>query len=310
MAVSTASTSGRPGRPASPARPLGAARRAALSLLAAVALAGLAAACRQKPPADIPGEFTFRGTAVHPAAVAALYRSTTGQLDLAAFRTRLEARQWEDQPGWWVTDFETDPETGRAPFFAYAAFAGPTDGVTETYVLAVMFNNDELADVSNVVLLQKSGSWLGLLRAWDEGSACDGGIINPRMEGDSFMYSRELTPSRLLDLATGVDLQVSPHEDLEATGESCFAAANYVYSLAQDSEDLVSVRLYEEPVQDEKGRTERFRYQSCFNRIFNDYLSRGQTALLPKEVDEFAARFRDECVKPAAPAPPPQGPDR
>jgi 3-hydroxy-3-methylglutaryl CoA synthase len=91
--------------------------------------------------------------------------------------------------------------------------------------------------------------------------------------------------------------------DLEATSESCFASASYVYSLTQDREDFVSVRLYDEPVEDEKGRTERTRYQSCFNRIFNDYLARGKTALTPKEVDEFAIRFRDECVKPAAPVP-------
>jgi hypothetical protein len=282
----------------------------ALAVLAAFVLAGALTACKAKPPADVPGEFTFHGTAIHPAAVAALYRSATGQLDLAAFQTRLEARAWEDQPGWWVTDFEAEPETGRSPFFAYAAFAGPIGGGAELYVLTIMFNKQETADVSNIVLLQKSGNLLGLLRSWEEGSACDGGIINPRMEGDSFMYSRELTPSRLLDLAPGVGLQINPHEDLEATSESCFAAANYVYSLTQDREDLVSVRLYEEPVQDEKGRTERFRYQSCFNRLFNDYLARGKTALLPKEVDEFAARFRDECVKPAAAAPAPAAADR
>ncbi|MEN6560344.1 MAG: hypothetical protein ABFD52_06195 [Acidobacteriota bacterium] len=272
----------------------------ALSVLAAFVLAGLLAACRTKPPADVPGEFTFHGAAIHPAAVAALYRSSTGQLDLAAFQTRLEIRQWEDQPGWWVTDFETDPETGRSPFFAYTAFAGPVNGGAELYVLAVMFNKEETSDVSNIVLLRKSGSLLGLVRAWEEGSACDGGIINPRMDGDSFMYSRELTPSRLLGLSVGVDLAVTPHEDLEETGESCFAAANYVYSLTQDREDLVSVRLYDEPVNDEKGRTERFRYQVCFNRLFNEYLAKGKTALLPREVDEFAARFRDECVKPAS----------
>jgi len=277
----------------------------ALAALAAFVLAGALTACRRKPPADVPGEFTFHGTAIHPAAVAALYRSSTGQLDLAAFQTRLEMRQWEDQPGWWVTDFETDPETGRSPFFAYTAFAGPASGGAEIYVLAVMFNKEETSDVSNIVLIQKSGSLLGLVRAWEEGSACDGGVINPRMEGDSFLYSRELTPSRLLDLAVGVGLQIDPHVDLEGTGESCFAAANYVYNLTQDREDLVSVRLYDEPVQDEKGRTERFRYQSCFNRLFNEYLAKGKTALLPKEVDEFAARFRDECVKPAAAAPAP-----
>jgi hypothetical protein len=273
-------------------------KKAAAALAAVLALLG-ASACKTPVAEDVPGEFTFRGTAVHPAAVSAMYRSGTGQIDLAAFETSLAAVQWEAQPGWWVTESEEDPATGRAPFFAYAAFAAPLTGGAETYILSITFNTGEPADVDNILLLQKSGSWLGLVRAWEEGSACDGGIMAQRMEGDEFFYSRELTPAALLGLAMlDTPLELNPHEDLEATTESCFAAANYVYSLTQDRADLISVRLYDEPAVDEKGRTERFRYQSCFNRIYNSYLAEGRTALSPKDVDEFATRFRDECLKP------------
>ena len=263
-------------------------------------LLALAAGCRSKPPADLPGEFTFQGVAVHPAAVSALYHSPAGELDLSTFKTDLEARQWEDQPGWWVTDFEESPETGRAPFFAYAAFAGPTSGGAELYILSIIFNQGETADIDNILLLQKSGSWLGVVRAWTEGSACNGGISNQRMEDDNFFYTRELTPVDLLGLSLEVTLDLTANQDLEATGESCFATANFSYSLSQDVETLLSVRLYDEQVQDEKGKTERYRYQSCFNRIYNDYVARGKTALLPKEVEEFAARFKAECIPPSA----------
>ena len=275
-----------------------------IAFICALALFGAVSACKTAVTEDVPGDFTFRGRAIHPAAVSALYRSSTGQIDLATFKTDLEARQWEDQPGWWVTDFEENLASQRSPFFAYAAFTGPVTGGAEIYVLSITFNAGETADVDNLLLLQKSGSWLGLIRAWNEGSACDGGILAQRMDGENFLYSRELTPIDLLDLALDVRLGLNAHEDLEATSESCFAAANYVYSLTQDREDLVSVRLYDEPVTDEKGRTDRLRYQSCFNRIFNAYLAEGKMALSPKDVDEFAKRFRDECVKPAA-APPP-----
>lgn len=280
------------------------AARGVRAIIAALALALSGAAllsipaCKAKVPADIPGQFTFHGFAIHPAAVSALYRSSTGQLDLAAFKTNLEAREWEDQFGWWVTEFEQDALSQKPAFFAYTAFAGPASEGAELYIVSITFNAGESADVDNILLVQKSGAWLGLLRSWEEGSACDGGILSQRMEGDNFLYSRELTPLGLLELAPNVRLEVNAHEDLEATGQSCYAAANFVYSLTRDSEDLASVRLYDEPVADEKGRTERFRYQSCFNRIFNDYLAQGKTALLLKDIDEFAARFRDECVNP------------
>lgn len=274
-----------------------------LAVLAALALLGAVPACKTDVAEDVPGDFTFRGQAIHPAAVSALYRSANGQINLAEFKTDLEAVQWEDQPGWWITDFEEDPVSRRSPFFAYAAFAGPVSGGAEIYILSITFNAGEAADVDNILLLQKSGSWLGLVRSWNEGSACNGGILAQRIDGENFLYSRELTPIDLLGLASDVRFDLNAHEDLEATSESCFAAANYVYSITQDREDLVSVRLYDEPVADEKGKTDRLRHQSCFNRIFNSYLAEGKTALMPKEVDELARRFRDECLKPAAPAP-------
>jgi len=277
--------------------------RACLTLIpAALLLLGLgAAACKTPLAQDVPGEFTFRGIAVSPAAVDSLYRSATGQLDLAAFQTSTETLQWEDQPGWWVTEFEADLATGRTPFFAYAAYAAPLTGGAETYLLTVTFNKGEPADIDNILLIQKSGSWLGLVRAWTEGSACDGAISGARMEGEDFFYSRDLTPIDLLNLAIlEAPLALVPHEDLEATSESCFAAANYVYNLTQDREDLISVRLYDEPVVDEKGKTDRLRYQSCFNRIYNAYLAEKKTLLTPRDVDEFAKRFRDECVPPGS----------
>ena len=285
-----------------PLHPAGKSGAVPIAVLAVLALVAGLAGCRSKPAADIPGEFTFHGTAIHPAAVAALYRSSTGQIDLSTFKTDLEARQWEDQPGWWVVDYEEDLATGRSPFFAYAAFAGPAESGAELYVLSVTFNQGEPADVDNIVLLQKSGSWLGLVRRWDEGSACNGGIINERMEEDNFFYTRELTPVDLLGLSLEVRLDLVPNQDLEATSQSCFAAANYVYNVAQDREDLTSVRLYDEPVQDEKGHTEKFRYQSCFNRLFNEYLAQGKTTLLAKDIEEFAAKFKAACLTPAGAA--------
>ena len=272
-----------------------------IALIAALALLGTASACKTRVTEDVPGDFTFHGQAIHPAAISSLYRSANGQINLADFKTNLEAGQWEDQPGWWITDFEEDPVSQKSPFFAYAAFAGPVSGGAEIYILSITFNAGETADIDNILLLQKNGSWLGLIRAWNEGSACNGGILAQRMDGENFLYSRELTPLDLLDLSLDVRLSLNAHEDLEATNESCYAAANYVYSLTQDRENLVSVRLYDEPKADEKGLTDRLRYQSCFNRVFNAYLAEGKKALAPKEVDEFARRFRDECITPATP---------
>lgn len=265
-------------------------------------LAALAAmvACRSAAPVDEPGAFTFRGQPVHPGAVADLYRSPQGVVDLAAFPGRPEFRAWEDQPGWWIVDYDEDLTTGKSPFFAYAAFAGPDSGDVETYVLSVTFDDGRAGDVDNLLLLQKSGSTLYLLGIWEEGSACSGGIFAQRIDGDDFLYSRDLTPLDMLELATDVRFELTAHEDLEAMADSCYASANFIFRISQVREELLSVRLYDEPQLDEKGRTDGFRYQSCFNRLFNAYLTEGRTVLSPADLNDFARRFRDECLPPTS----------
>ncbi len=258
----------------------------------------ITAACKAPVPYDEPGAFTYRGVPVHPAAVADLYRSPQGSVDLAAFpgAGRRAFGPWEDQPGWWIVEYEENITTGKSPFFAYAAFAGPIAGEVETYVVSITFDDGRAGDVDNLLLLQKSGGTLYLLGTWEEGSACDGGIFAQRLEGDNFLYSRDLTPFGMLELATDVRLELVAHEDLEAMADSCYASANFVYRIPQAREELVSIRLYDEPKPDEKGRTDKFRYQSCFNRLYNAYLAEGKIVLTPAELNEFARRFRDECA--------------
>lgn len=269
-------------------------------LFMAIALVFMMTACKPADPVDEPGAFTFRGLPIHPAAVADLYRSPQGSVDLAVFpgRGRPAFGPWEDQPGWWIVEYEENIATGKSPFFAYAAFTGPDIGGNgaETYVVSITFDDGRAGDVDNLLLLQKSGSALYLLGTWEEGSACDGGIFAQRLEGDNFLYSRDLTPVGMLELATDVRLELVAHEDLEAMADSCYASANFIFRIPQVREELVSVRLYDEPKPDEKGRTDRFRYQSCFNRLYNALLDEGKIVLTPAELNDFARRFRDECA--------------
>ncbi len=269
-----------------------------LAVAAIVMSAIVLAACKSPVPVDEPGAFTFRGLPVHPAAVAELYRSPGGAVDLAVFpgRGRPAFGPWEDQPGWWIVEYEENIATGKSPFFAYAAFTGPDAGGVETYVVSITFDDGRAGDVDNLLLLQKSGGVLYLLGTWEEGSACDGGIFAQRLEGDNFLYSRDLTPGGMLELATDVRLELVAHEDLEAMSDSCYASANFVFRIPDAREELVSIRLYDEPKPDEKGRTDRFRFQSCFNRLYNAYLAEGKIVLTPAELNDFARRFRDECA--------------
>lgn len=116
------------------------------------------------------------------------------------------------------------------------------------------------------------------------------------MDGNDFHYSRNLTPIDIIRLATAVKIDITAYEDLEASATSCFGLAHYKYNLADDKIEFMSVSLAEEK-EDEKEWTDRYRAQSCFNKIYNSYVKAKKTELSLTDLNEFAKKFKDECLK-------------
>lgn len=263
------------------------------------------AACRKAPPRDIPGTFTFHGATIHPAALFELYRSKERSLDLAAYKTTLKYGEWDTQPGWFITEYEENLATGKKPFVGYAVFTNldpfspEAANQRELYLASMTFDDGTQNEVDTLMLLEKQNSLLLLLRAWPEGTGCSGGIDGERIQGDNFFYTRELTPFSLLELsepAKSGALELSPNEDLEAGILHCVGVAGYVYNFAQDSDTLISVRLDEETRDTNPSRTAGYRFQTCFNALYNAYLEQGRILLGPKDLDEFARAFQEKCV--------------
>lgn len=259
--------------------------------------------CRQKKAIDLPGTFSFNGERINPTAVYALYKAKEKMLDLSSFKSAALYEDWDIQPGWLISYYEENIATGRRPFFAYAAFtnldpnSADSAGKTELYVLSIAFDDGSAGEVNNLLLVEKQGPWLFLHRTWKEGLSCNGAITNQRIEGDNFFYSRELTPVDLLELSSEPLPDLMPNEDLEAGIESCIGLANYVFNFLEDRETLISVSLYEEPRQDEPGKISSYRYQSCFNKIFNAYINEGKTLLRPQDIKEFVGQFKSACME-------------
>ena len=266
------------------------------SLVAAVVLLP---ACRSEEPVK-QGPFSYQGYPIHPAAIQAIYLAPGRVLDLAGFRSIFKYGEWEERTGWYIVDFEEDLATGRVPFFAYGLYASLDD----LYLLAVSFNDGGEGLFDNLILVRRTGDELAVLKAWEEGDRCAGGILDQRADGDYFYYTRDLTPAALLELSTEVRFDLTPPDDLEATPDSCFAAATFRYSLAKDKEELLSVRLYDEEQEETGIRVQAHRYQACFNTVFNKYLREGTLVLTPEAVNEFARAFEEQCLKkPGSPSP-------
>jgi hypothetical protein len=274
-------------------------------LLGACLFALQSAACRKEPPRDIPGTFTFRGATIHPAALFDLYRSKERSLDLAAYKSSLKYGEWDTQPGWFITEYEENLATGNKPFVGYAVytnldpFSPEAANLRELYIVSMTFDDGTQNEVDTLMLLEKQGSFLLLLRAWPEGTGCSGAIDGERIEGDNFFYARQLTPLSLLELsepARSGSLELSPNEDLEAGILHCVGTASYVYNFAEDRETLISVRLDEEKRDTNPARTAGYRFQTCFNALYNSYVEQGRILLSPKDLDDFARAFQEKCL--------------
>lgn len=264
------------------------------------------AACRKEPVRDVPGTFTFHGATIHPAALFDLYRSKEQRLDLAAYKSSLKYGEWDSQPGWFITEYEENLATGNKPFAAYAVFTNldpfspEAANQRELYIVSMTFDDGTQNEVDTLLLVEKQGSQLLLLRAWPEGTGCNGSIGGERIEGDNFFYTRELTPHSLLELtepARRGAFDLSPNEDIEAGVLHCVGVASYVYNFAEDRDTLTSVRFDEDKRDTAPARTAGYRFQACFNALYNSYLEQGRILLSPKDLDEFGRAFQEQCIK-------------
>jgi len=239
--------------------------------------------------------FAYLGKPIHPSSVETLYSSENKSLDLRTSKMDLPSNEWKNRPGWLITEHKEDAESGRIPFFAYKGLASSKD----KFLLLVTYNGGGTGTFDNILVVEKKADELHLLKTLGEGDRCNGGISEDKIAGYDFYYSRNLTPVDILRLAAEVKIDVTAYEDLEASALSCFGLVHYKYNLVDDKEEFLSVTLAEEK-EDEEEWTDRYRAQSCFNKIYNSYIKAKKTELSLKDLNEFAEKFRDECLKKAS----------
>ncbi len=99
-----------------------------------------------------------------------------------------------------------------------------------------------------------------LARTWATGDRCNGGLVSAAVTGASVQYSVRATPADLVGAtARGKALRLQAATDLEASATSCVGTLEF-----RDTR-LTGATL--DATEDTEGWTERFRLQSCYNRV-------------------------------------------
>jgi hypothetical protein len=127
------------------------------------------------------------------------------------------------------------------------------------------------------------------------GDRCNGGVNSSYEKDGMIYYSINMTPPDILAQAKAVKVNIKPYADLEASARSCFADANYVYKPGEAYPQLVSINFLEK-ISDQSDWTENYKYQSCFNKVYNQFIDQGISKLDAQGIEAFAQAFKQQCI--------------
>lgn len=145
------------------------------------------------------------------------------------------------------------------------------------------------------------GNEIRMRREVGVGDRCNGGFTeNVNSETGNLEISVNVTPADIIELAASSTIKA--YEDLEASANSCFGTANYLYNIKDeeltfDFVDLGSGEGMPQIADENSAWTNGYAYQPCFNRLFNSYISSGKTNFKIEELREFGEKFLSTCVK-------------
>jgi hypothetical protein len=254
----------------------------------AMGLSFLIACANTRPKAE--NAFSYRGKPIHPDCVSQLLLTESRRLSLKEFHPSSGFEEWEDRPGFLIAEYPEQEFEGRRPYFAYMLI-GQSGG---TFIIWTEEWGGGSGRFSNILFVDKSPDELRLVEALGAGDRCNGGITGAQLEGSDLYYFRDTTPIGIIGEADE-KLDLVAYEDLENSAASCVAQVKYRYSLVDRSHELISVTLAGK-LSDQEDWTDRYTYQSCFNKVFNTYVDAGKTELSRVELNEFIREFKKECL--------------
>jgi hypothetical protein len=156
-----------------------------------------------------------------------------------------------------------------------------------TSLVALEFGNHAIRAVENIA----------------GGDRCNGGVSSVGISNGRLHYDQDITPFDVIGLGSttqkidaivtlqdGRKVSLRAYKDLEDSASSCVAT---VHNLNQK---WTSVSLSQRDWKDETGWTERYAYQACFNRVYRDFVARGEVDLDQTGVVRLANEFAKSCL--------------
>jgi hypothetical protein len=231
--------------------------------------------------------FSYQGKTINPLCLDSFVFSepdSTGN-DLNSCNTGKIAETQED--GWLNADFSSDDSSQG--FVSYRVFAKKDDN----FLVAVRENGGGSGVFDGIMWVKINGSKLEFLKNEQldgiGGDRCEGGIADCNFENGFLTISQDITAE---DIANFFETDKDQKDyGLDGSAAGCFGTVNYKYDIANDKISTTSISLTGDG-QDWEGEVKN---QSCFNKIYKQYVAEKKIELSLDDLKIFIGKFLNEC---------------
>ncbi len=205
-------------------------------------------------------------------------------------------------------------DRGGFGFFGYRLIGHRYDHVA---LLETRESTGGAGQFSGILFLQNyPESDLPFLDWWSFGDRCNGGlqdvdVIDPVMietaeyitSFDLFTFDdRRYWRAEIFHSGDGDDeeirssgeIQLRPYRDLESSDSGCIGAVLYLYNLREGAAEFTGVSI--ESLVDSSEAEDRYRLQTCFNKVVANGAQNLPHRLGPDEYNALKNAFRDACI--------------
>jgi len=179
-----------------------------------------------------------------------------------------------------------DPKGG----YFYYRYLGKADGLD---VLYMEYSGGGTGHFTALIGITRNGQTLAPKHVYAGGDRCNGGLSDAALANGRLTFNQAITPYDLIALGDPGS-KPEAYKDLEASASSCIGQSHMV----GDDKHWTGVALDDDGRTDQKGWTEQYRYQSCFNMLYRETFAQHRTELDRDGVKAFAASFAKRCMQP------------
>lgn len=173
--------------------------------------------------------------------------------------------------------------------YFYYSYIGKIGGVD---VLSVLSSGGGSGQFTELVGVKHDGHFISWARHYAGGDRCNGGVSGEKVSNGNLTFDQAITPYDLIELAQPKE-KLEAYKDLEASAGSCIGVSH----MTDDGKHWAGVSLTQKDWPDQKGWTEEYRYQACFNKLYRETVSSGHGELDGNGVVTFAHAFAKRCVQ-------------